>query len=237
MFCVIGVIVCCLMHGSSADYIGAVVEYNHVPSENSSLTVEENLEHYLYQISQASVFGAQIIVFPEYGLTGLVQQPDDYAVWIPDVGTEGFLSEAYVLLTLSNAAIERRLYVVANLLEKANGTNNNTLYYNTNVVFADNGTLVAKYRKINLNEGESSLTPGNATSIFVTSFGTFALVTGTDIWFSHPSQSVLVNNGVTDVIFPTAWNSTFPFQMSLSVQVGYALANRVNLLAANINNP
>ncbi|KAH1014886.1 hypothetical protein HUJ05_012696 [Dendroctonus ponderosae] len=96
MFCVIGVIVCCLMHGSSADYIGAVVEYNHVPSENSSLTVEENLEHYLYQISQASVFGAQIIVFPEYGLTGLVQQPDDYAVWIPDVGTEGFLSEAYV---------------------------------------------------------------------------------------------------------------------------------------------
>lgn len=35
------------------------------------------------------------------------------------------------------------MYVVVNLLEKET-VDNSTLYYNTNIVFANNGTLIAK---------------------------------------------------------------------------------------------
>lgn len=47
------------------------------------------------------------------------------------------------LQSLSNAALEHQMYVVVNLLEKET-IDNSTLYYNTNIVFANNGTLIAK---------------------------------------------------------------------------------------------
>lgn len=37
---------------------------------------------------------AQIIVFPEYGLTDLVEDPENYAITIPQVGTSNFSTDA-----------------------------------------------------------------------------------------------------------------------------------------------
>ncbi|CAG9762112.1 unnamed protein product [Ceutorhynchus assimilis] len=220
-----------------ADYIAAVVEHNPVAGPTPALTIEENLKQYIYQIEQAKGFQADIVVFPEYGLTGLAENPEELALSIPDVGTFNFSNEALPLLSLSNTAKAHSLYLVVNILEQVNGTENGTIiYYNTNIVFASNGTLVAKYRKINLY-AEPKLTPGKELSTFTTDFGTFGLITCADILYYNPSQTVLIDTGVTDVIFSTAWNSYLPFYMSLEVQVGYALANKVNLLAANINNP
>ncbi|XP_050299653.1 vanin-like protein 1 [Anthonomus grandis grandis] len=233
----IAVVLFSLLNVGSTDYIGAVVEYQPLEGPTVNTTLEENLKNYIYHIEQAKALGAQIIVFPEYGLTTLVDDPEEYSIPVPNVGTTNFTNEAYVLLKLSNAAFEHNIYIVANLLERANASDSNTTYYyNTNVVFSSNGTLVARYRKMNLYN-EPKLTPGTENAIFNTDFGTFAVFTCMDIMYYNSSQAVLENTGVTDVVFPTAWFSHFPFYMALSVQQGYALANKVNLLAANVNLP
>ncbi|KAL1512927.1 hypothetical protein ABEB36_002427 [Hypothenemus hampei] len=222
-----------LLHKSNADYVGSIVEYNPIQKSSPTQTIEENINNYIYYTETAKFNGVQLLVFPEYGLTGLVSDPEEYAIVIPDVGTSNFDSDD-ILQRLSNAAFEHSVYLVINLLEKVNSTQ--IIYYNTNIVFASNGTLVAKYRKINLF-GENKLTPGTELSIFSTEFGTFGLMTCADILFYNPSQRILENTNVTDVLFPTAWTSFLPFYMSIEVQVAYAVSNGVNLLAANINNP
>jgi predicted amidohydrolase len=77
------------------------------------------------------------LVFPEYGLTTLVD-PEDYALEIHDDNEK-------VITELSTIATERQMYLVVNLLEKAKDNSNHIKYYNTNLVFARNGTIIAKY--------------------------------------------------------------------------------------------
>ncbi|XP_066262392.1 vanin-like protein 1 [Euwallacea similis] len=223
---------------SRGDYIAAVVEYNSATSKNgANWTIEENVHNYIYQIQSAHNMGAQIIVFPEYGLSGVVEDPENYSIAIPEVETALYASNDFSpLLSLSNAAIENKIYVVANFLERALDTSNSTVFYSTTIVFSITGSLIAKYRKINLYN-ETNLTPGSDPVTFTTEFGTFGLITSMDILYLHPSKSMFSNVNVTDVIYVAAWTSYIPFYMSLEVQVGYALANKVNLLASNINNP
>lgn len=216
-------------------YRASVVEYSPITESTPNATVERNLEEYIHYIETAKANSVQIIVFPEYGLTGLVENPTDYAIEIPVINN-GTIFQNYWLQKLSNAANEHGLYIVLNLLEKATNENNDTIYYNTNIVFDTVGQLIAKYRKINLFL-EPNITPGNETVTFTTNFGiTFGIFTCFDILFYNPSK-VILNDTVTDIIFPTAWTSTLPFYHSLSIQSGYSQANRVNLLAADYNNP
>ncbi|KAJ8969349.1 hypothetical protein NQ314_001802, partial [Rhamnusium bicolor] len=84
----------------------------------------------------------QIIVFPEYGLTGLVVDPTEFAIEIPAINN-GSEFRNYWLQRLSNAAREHGMYVVVNLLEKAQTENNATIYHNTNIVFDKNGVIIA----------------------------------------------------------------------------------------------
>jgi predicted amidohydrolase len=81
------------------------------------------------------------LVFPEYGLTTLVD-PEDYALEIH--------ADEKVIRELATIATERQMYLVVNLLEKARDDRNNTKYYNTNLVFARNGTIIAKYVSISI---------------------------------------------------------------------------------------
>lgn len=220
-----------------AGYIAAVVEYSSLNEPTPNQTIERNVVNYVNTIESLKQHNVQIVVFPEYGLTDLVQDPENYSIIVPPLYTSDFSNASDALLRLSNAAREHGMYVVVNVLEQDHdNSTNNTLYYNTNVVFASNGTLVAKYRKINLFQ-EPKLTPGNELVTFTTDFGKFGLMTCMDILYYNPSQTLLDGTNVTDVIYPAAWNSYLPFYLSLEVQVGYVLANKVNLLAANINEP
>jgi predicted amidohydrolase len=60
------------------------------------------------------------LVFPEYGLTTLVD-PEDYALEIH--------ADEKVITELATMATERQMYLVVNLLEKARDDRNNTKYY------------------------------------------------------------------------------------------------------------
>ncbi|XP_076267927.1 vanin-like protein 1 isoform X2 [Rhynchophorus ferrugineus] len=230
----------CVLFGiwtiSDAEYRVAVIEHNSVDQSTPALTIEKNLVDYVNSIEFAKKNSAKMVVFPEYGLTDLVQDPEDYAIELPPLYTSNFSASDDTLLRLSNTAKEHAVYLVVNLLERERDSSNKSTFYNTNIVFAKNGTLITKYRKINL-QNEPKLTPGKDVVTFDTDFGRFGLMTGIDILNYKPSQWFGFSKNVTNVAYPTAWQSSMPFYMAMEVQAGYVLANKVNLLAAGFNEP
>jgi predicted amidohydrolase len=75
------------------------------------------------------------LVFPEYGLTTLVVDPEDYAVKITNT------NENVVIKKLRLLARDHRMYIVVNLLEMVG---EQEIYYNTNLVFDRTGSVIAK---------------------------------------------------------------------------------------------
>ncbi|XP_074036953.1 vanin-like protein 1 [Leptinotarsa decemlineata] len=238
MWCLL-IILFALVGTNKTDYIAAVVE--HQPEISGYRTLKDNMRYYSAQILNACrEYQAQIIVFPEYGLTGFVEDPTNYAFELPEVGEKLTFSKRFLPLYKLVQSAWCGIYVVLNVLEKTTATNKKTIYYNTNIVFNQNSTVVAKYRKVNLYE-EPNLTSGDPSqnnATFTTDFGvTFGMFIGFDMLFYNPSRRILDDNAsVTDVIISSAWLSTFPFFHSLSFHNGYALANKVNLLVATNHN-
>ncbi|XP_044263792.1 vanin-like protein 1 [Tribolium madens] len=216
----------------STVYKAAVFEHHAVEGDTPENTILQNLEEYRLHAEKAKGQNADIAVFPEYGLTTLIlDNPEDYAIVVNDT--------THIIKELMAIAKERGIYLVVNLLEKEEQANKKTKYFNTNLVFDRSGQIILKYRKINLfNEGKLTAGPKNQTITFSTDFNvTFGIFTCFDILFENPSRTVLDNDKVTDIVFPTAWFATMPFFTALSIQHGYAVANGVNLLASNYNKP
>jgi predicted amidohydrolase len=117
-------------------YKAGVLEYNPRTSDSARNTILKNLEEFRFYADKARTQAVDILVFPEYGLTTLVD-PEDYALEIHDDNEK-------VITELSTIATERQMYLVVNLLEKAKDNSNHIKYYNTNLVFARNGTIIAK---------------------------------------------------------------------------------------------
>lgn len=95
------------------------------------------------------------MVFPEYGLTGFHDDVQDntnaYSTALPEVGvapadydSSTTTNYSKALIDLSLAAREFGVYLVVNLIERAQNASNATVFYNTNVVFDRNGAVLAK---------------------------------------------------------------------------------------------
>ncbi|KAF2904027.1 hypothetical protein ILUMI_02124, partial [Ignelater luminosus] len=244
-----------LCFNTENSYMAAVVDYAHIDGKYAKEILSANLEQYLQLMRNASRDLADIIVFPEYGLTDIetmyevvyqnVSNLEEYSTFVPDPELELVPCEdrkmenfSVQLINISCAARIHSLYTVVNLLEKAeNNETGNMEFFNTNVVFDRLGKVIAKYRKIHLSE-ESFLKPGTELVTFETDFGvTFGILTCFDILFKYPALDILSLPNVTDIIFPTAWYSETPFLQALSVQHGYVKTNGINFLAAGLQEP
>ena len=108
--------------------------------------------------------------------------------------------------------------------------------FNTDVVFERDGTLIAKYHKVHLYGVESIYyNPGNSTSCvsFNTYFGvTFGIFTCFDLLYKEPPLC-LVNKGIRNIIFPTAWGSVYPFYIATANQQSWSWKYKANFLGAN----
>lgn len=196
-----------------------------------------------------------IIVFPEMTLNGMetaveTPEPNDK---VSPCDNATYPADNLVKLISCSAKTHRR-YVVVNVVTKAacpdadmianedprNCTDraDGMSYYNTNVVFDRNGTLISRYRKFNLF-GESVDKPHKASLIsFETDFGVkFGHFICFDLAFRFPALELVRNQSITDIVFTTMWYSEMPFLTAVQVQQGWAFKNNVNLLASGANNP
>lgn len=225
-------------------YKAAYVEHMAAsPCGQGSCGKEQNaasVKAYESYASTASQQGAQIIVFPEYGITGFSSYPKSawyqggYTETIPtpkgqvpcDSANE--FSQAPSVVSLSCSARKHSIAIVANLMEYAGGK-----MYNTDVAIDTDGSFLAKYHKRNL-WGETNVdTPPLEKVTFTTKFGTtFGMITCADLIYNHPALD-LVEQGVKDFVMPLAWSNEMAQMQALAYAQGWTIANNVNLILAN----
>lgn len=236
-------------------YTGAVLELEPYSSwEAGGLAIlQENAQLFLEHANFAKQQGADILVFPEYGLTStnlqggdvlslsqVVPCPEDYVVPCQLSYTD---DHSKVLGELSCGAAQLQLYLVVDLIEVDHCDTqclldcSNTGYrlYNTQVVLDRCGAVVARYRKkhLFLEPEFTAGTEDDSTAIFTTDFGvTFSLQVCFDIMYESPGVAN-VEAGVRNVAMSTAWVDELPFLTAPQIFRGWSAGLGVNLLVAN----
>ncbi|CAL1687896.1 unnamed protein product [Lasius platythorax] len=239
---------------NSTTYRAAVVEYNPKYFTNSSEILKINSDAYVKHIKTARENNADIIVFPEDGLTTLEfpvrEELQDWTTIIPAASdnctpcTNNTVEVSDALKKISCAARENEIYVVINIAEKLPCTGDgcpedNIFYYNSNVVFDRTGTIIARYRKTNLfMEPHFDVTSVPEIVTFDTDFGVkFGTFICFDILFYEPALQLTRLHEVTDIAYTTAWFSEAPFLTAVQTHAGWSFSEDVNVLASGYNNP
>ncbi|XP_066264258.1 pantetheinase-like [Branchiostoma lanceolatum] len=215
--------------------------------------MKHNLDVYRAQTREAKRQGADIIVFPEDGIHGFQSRDNQYAyletipdpekiVWNPCDDPDRF-NDTPVQQDLSCMAKENDIYVVANFGDKqfcdtsedSSCPNDGRYQFNTDVVFANDGTIVARYHKEHLfmTELQFNRPPAVELVTFQTPFGKFGVFTCFDVLFHDPAVALVEDYGVDTIVFPTAWMDVLPLFVSVEFHQAWAMGMGVNFLSAN----
>jgi pantetheine hydrolase len=239
-----------LVKKSLDTYRAAYVEYSPVVHHPGASTLRDNTAAYLDYVAEAGKQDVDILVFPEYGLTGY--DSSSRAAWVSGGWTENVpapppsgerlipcddtskFSDAPSIVALSCAARQHKVAVVVNLVTYDSGRD----MYNTDVALDTDGTLIARYHKLNLwgetNMGRPADCPMTS---FTPSFGvTFGLITCADLVYSFPTlglRSWVVKSGVTDFVVPVAWNNGWSQMQVMATAQGWSLRANATLTVAN----
>lgn len=262
IFLVLSVAASSIQSVESITYKAAVVEFSTEQFALPTDRIKKNLDGF-EQALEVAIHrdkGVQIVVFPEDAILGngffSREAIAPYLENIPIIESGGVInpckdSEVFkdrpILSRLSCLARDYSVVLVANMgdiqncMGMANCPPDNHFQFNTNVVFEADGTLIAKYHKINLYAGEHKIFDSGSvlnTSYcvsFQTSFGvTFGTFTCYDILFRKPGNCLL-DKGIKNFVLPTEWGSSFPYYMSVAVQQSWSRKHGVNILAANMH--
>ncbi|XP_026564028.1 biotinidase isoform X1 [Pseudonaja textilis] len=247
-------------------YVAAVYEHHAILNPNPTAIInrqtalqlmKRNLDIYEEQVINAAKEGAQIIIFPEDGIQGFNFTRASiypYLDFIPNLDSltwnpckELYLfNDTEVLHQLSCMALKNQMFLVVNLGTKElcmqsdpHCPPDGRYQFNTNVVFNNNGTLIARYRKQNLYFEYAFNTPPEIDyTVFDTPFaGRFGIFTCFDILFYEPAITLIKQYNITQVAYPTAWMNQLPLLSAIEFQQAFATAFNINLLAANIHHP
>ncbi|XP_066484200.1 biotinidase [Tiliqua scincoides] len=252
--------------GKDRHFIAAVYEHHvilnpnptTITSRQSALQLmNRNLDIYEEQTIAAVKQKAQIIVFPEDGIQGFnftrtsiypylnfIPNPDAVK-WNPCKEANVY-NDTEVLHRLSCMAMKNQVFLVANIGTKQPCKHSDPhcppdgrYQFNTNVVFNDSGTLIARYRKQNLYFEYAFDTPPEIDhTMFDTPFaGKFGIFTCFDILFYEPVVKLVKQYSVKQLAYPTAWMNQLPLLSAVEFQQAFAAAFNINLLAANIHHP
>ena len=133
--------------------------------------MEINLAVLEEQVVEAARQGANIILLPEDGIHGYGHENRDilrpFLEFVPSVADgrnpcyeDKGVEDTFIQHRLSCLAAEQQIYVAANFGTVVEGCefcdHGGECYYNTNVVFNNNGSLVGVYHKYNLWTSELS---------------------------------------------------------------------------------
>ena len=200
-----------------------------------------------------------IIVFPEYGLTGFGYKRNSFRPFLEDIPDPKKItwnacrdpqanSSTPIMYRLSCLAKTYDMYLVANMGDIKRCNNDTDQHcptdgryqYNTNVVFDDKGNLVARYHKQHpfLNEMkvvDRPLVPEYIT--FDTPFGKFGTFICFDALFHDPAVPLVTKYEIDHVVFPTAWFDVLPLFAAIGFHGSWARGMGVNFLGANTHVP
>ena len=203
-------------------------------------TIIKNMNSCLDLISDGATQGADIMVIPEYGITGFPNDWDGYTVTI----SNSLLNEIpcdiqgspEIIKLASCAARNLSIYILINIAEQ-DGSDQ----YNTNIVLTPTGKLLLRYRKMNLWGEPSFSTPKtcDATYFGITPTGSdsqikIGIMTCADLVFGYP-QSALFKEQVDVFILPVAWSNVMPQMQVLAYAQGWSLINNKTIVISNHN--
>ena len=212
-----------LAGAEASSYLGAVVEHAVQGSADSSLQVvlNENLDIYESLIAKAADYGAQVIVFPEFGLAPLDNSNRTALAFVaesvPSPEDAVQMRQRFswtlqpILARLSAAAKKHSLPVLVNMVDSvpcpsgSDCPDDGVYLYNTNVLLDATGALVARYHKSNewpglkppydqVAEGEYA----TWTAPFGVQFGIFTCF---DIMWHSPAVDY-VDAGIGHFLYP-----------------------------------
>jgi len=203
-------------------YIAAIAEHSPFSAGDNGITdplqvMQKNIAKYEIQLNNARNQKAQIIVFPEFGLTSSVfdsrETAEPYTELIPDFSNETVINPCMQSIKYANspvflwgscAARNYSIVLVLNMLEilpcsstDSNCPSDGHFQFNVDVVFDEKGQFIAKYRKTHIWYPQAIDAPPNPQLVtFTTSFGiTFGMMICYDIAFDFPGRE-LVDRGV-----------------------------------------
>ena len=117
-----------------------------------------------------------------------------------------------------------------------NGKLEDYLLFNTELVFDNQGELVAKYKKFNLfNEKELNRTELQLAT-FATPYGKFGIAVCSDLLFEQPIKDLAEKEKIDHLILSSAWFMDLPALAGLDLQAALAIKYKINVLSANQRN-
>ena len=213
-----------------------------------------NIDKYNDFIEEASNVGTDIIVFPEYGVTGVKLCDEEDRERAKQFMVMGEVGRNYcdegrknkmdqmdqvILNMISCSAKDHSMYVVINTGEmvpcETDCLHDDMLsFYNTNFVFDRQGTLVAKYWKQTLFLEPVMEVPKEPDfTYFETDFGvTFGTFICFDALWGQSVSLLEKYPNITDIVYPTAWYDEYPFLLAPQEQSDWAVGMGVNFLAS-----
>ena len=193
-------------------------------------------------------------MFPEYGLTGFGYTRESFRPFLEDIPDPKNTNRSMcqdphsntttpILYRLSCLAKTYDMYLVINMgdIKLCNDSTDEycptdgRYQYNTNVVFDNNGKLVARYHKQHpflneMNVVNRPFTPEFVT--FETPFGKFGTFICFDVLFHDPAVPLVTRHSIDHVVFPTAWFDVLPLFAAIGFHSSWAQGMQVNFLAA-----
>ena len=150
---------------------------------------EANLSRAEQFVARAARRGADVVVFPEDFLTGMLG-------WKPELLDDGTYRTVF-----RTFAKKYRIDIVAgSILEKERGKVYNTCYY-----IDRTGKVLARHRKVHLWPGERQwITPGRGRTVARTRYGTVGLAVCWDMMFPEHLRA-LVKKGAEIIFCPSSW--------------------------------
>ncbi|XP_054707475.1 biotinidase-like [Uloborus diversus] len=233
--------------------------FEHARQGNASIDSAEsviaaNLDYYRKAGAVAKEKGAELILFPEYGIfppSTERREIKKFVEYIPDpklhrtnpCDERKVYINRPILYTLSCIAKENNLIVVANTGDiqpcegKPDCPEDGVYQFNTNVVFDKDGNLIFRYYKEHLFfEQGMDLPKLNHDPVFKTDLGTFATFVCFDIVFKRIAE-VSRYTDVDAILFSTFWMNSFAMHTSIQYFEAMALGNNITFLASNLQLP
>ncbi len=227
------VIVCLvLLHTevALADYVAAVAEHTVFmgsDTDTADFKLRKNLDLYVNMTMLAKTKNAQVLVFPEFGLTATDAKVRSdlypFAEKIPEVSTSSYdvpcinphYQDKVILSTMSCAAKTHQISILVNMIDwvdcdaktDTSCPSDGHYQYNTDVVFNEHGEFVAKYHKSHEWTpfiGVYDQVPAPSQVIYKSSFGVdFGLFICFDIMFDNPAKE-LRKQGIEHFLYAVA---------------------------------